>query len=263
MTSVTGNAFQRGKACKISILSFKGYLQDDIFSCDRLLLSNVNMELKLYRARPEFYIQTNTDFKYKLIIEDATFLPCMCSLSPEVSFGISEGLRHSKALYPFTKTQTLAFSIPTRARSFDLMNLFGNHLPSKLFFVRSNSLMGDFKTNPLHFKDAGLRDMHLSADGIPMPAGGMRVEEFTSTGSMNIIPYMYRFDTINDGNLDSFGNGIDCELFSSGFSIYAFTTSAISTSRKHGNIRISGSFSTPLLEAMSLLIYGEYTAVLL
>ena len=264
LTSSLGMLFRGARLAKSQSCQIEGYLQDDIFSCDRLLLSNINMELKFYRARPEFYIQASTDHKYKLVIEDATFLACMVNLSPEVSFGISEGLQHSKALYPFTRTQILAFSIPTGARSFDFTNLFGNNLPSKLFcfFVKSSSLIGDFKTNPLYFEAAGLRDMYLSVDGIPMPAGGMRVEDFTSTGSMNSIPYMYLFDAITDGNLHSFGNGLDCELFSTGFSIYAFTTSAISRNRKHGNIWISGSFSTPLPEAMSLLIYGEYPAVL-
>ena len=268
-STVTGSegCTQRGQAFAESKLAdLEGFLTLDICSCEKLLLDNVSLELTFYRSLDSFVILTETDHTYKIIIQDATLLVNMCEISPPISIGINENLLKSKAIYPFTKTQTLSFGLTTGSSSLDLPNLLGNATPKRMFvcFVDSSAFVGNFKKNPLYFENVNLREMQLYVNSQPTPATGLRVSEFTTNGTRNTSPYLALMDSLGQLGSSHFGIGVSSADFANGYCIFSFKPmSTMSTNgSRFANLRLTASFKSALTAPMTLLIFAEYNSLM-
>ena len=77
-------------------VEMEGPLYDDICQINRYILNNTQIDIKLFRARQEFVIMTETDDKYKIEIEDICLKAYYIKVMPTIITGHAKGLEKSK-----------------------------------------------------------------------------------------------------------------------------------------------------------------------
>ena len=273
LDSIAGNlgaTWRYSRFAGSTSVEMEGPLHEDICQTNRYILNNTQVDIKLFRARPAFVLMTETDKKFKIVIEDICLKACYVDVHPGIITGHAAALAKGNALYPFTRVEMLSFNLSSGSRQFNLDNLFNNNCPTKVLvaFVDSESFAGNIKTNPYNFANFGLTDIELSTDGIPVPSRALKVPEFDDSGRQVVAPYTRLFDSVGAWNPGLFGNGFDMEDFAKGFAIYAFpiygggADSNFMQMKKSANVRVHGSFSQALTKAVTAVIYAEFPAVL-
>lgn len=271
MDKIIGNngAIWRYQRFATGSVEVEGPILEDFFQTNRFLLNNTQVDIKLFRARHPFTITTETDNKYKLVIEDISLKACFVTVHPGVISGHANALKHGNAIYPYTRIEMLTYNLADGSRQFNLDNLFNGQSPSKVIIglVDSAAFAGDFKKNPFNFKHFDVAEIELSADGRPLPTTALRVPQFTDLGSQVVSPYMSLLDCIGAGSSSVFGNAIDPEQYATGHTLFGFSLFGggpddnFMQAKRTANVRVRGSFSKPLPNAVTAVIYAEFPAV--
>ena len=182
--------------------------------------------------------------------------------------GHAEGLKKSNAIYPFIKVQMKSFNVASGARSFNWDNLFNTECPTKVLvaFVESDSFSGNFKKNPFNLQHFNLSEIELCCDGTSVPSRPMKVN-FDEQGREVVTPFLRLHECLGGNCNTSFGTGLTMKKFASGHAIYSFPVYGgggkgyFIEIKKSANIRIQGTFSKPLAQAVTALIYGEFPSI--
>jgi len=251
-------------------MELEGPLNEDICQTNRYILSNTQVDLKLFRSKQPFVIMTETDKSFKIVLEDVTLKACYVDVHPGIITGHAAALAKGNALYPFTRVEMLSFNLSAGSRQFNLDNLFNGQCPTKalVVLVESERFSGTFKTNPFKFDHFDLSEIELTADGVSVPSRALKVPEFEDTGRQVVAPYTRLFDSIGASNPGLFGNGLDPEDFSKGYAVFSFPVygggpdSHFMQMKRSANIRVQGSFSKALPKAVTAVIYAEFPAVM-
>jgi len=269
VTANTGCIKRLSLFSESSCVEMEGPLLEDICQTSRYILNNTQIEIKLFRSRPEFVIMTENDEKYQLHIEDICLKACYIDVNPGVITGHAEGLRKSNAIYPFIKVQMKSFHISTGARNFNWDNLFNTECPTKVLvgFVESDSFSGNFKKNPFNFQHFDLSEIELCCDGTSVPSRPMKVN-FDGEGREVVTPFLRLHECLG-GNCGPsiFGSGLTMKKFANGYTIYSFPVYGgggegnFIEIKKSANVRIQGTFSKPLSKAVTAVIYGEFPSI--
>ena len=251
-------------------LEVEGNILEDFCQTNRYLLNNTQVDIKLFRARQPFVIMAENDSRYKLVLEDVSLKVCYVDVHAGIIAGHASALKHGNAIYPYTRVEMLTYNLTEGARQFNLDNLFNGQCPTKVIvgLVDSDSFSGDFRLNPYNFKNFSLSEIELSADGRPLPSRALRVPNFDNIGGQVVSPYLSLFDCVGGGNMSAFGNMIEPEDFARGYALYAFSlfgggaADNFMQPKQTANVRVRGSFSSPLPNAVTAIIYAEFPSVI-
>ena len=214
--------------------------------------------------------EAENDSRYKLVLEDVSLKVCYVDVHAGIIAGHASALKHGNAIYPYTRVEMLTYNLTEGARQFNLDNLFNGQCPTKVIvgLVDSDSFSGDFRLNPYNFKNFSLSEIELSADGRPLPSRALRVPNFDNIGGQVVSPYLSLFDCVGGGNMSAFGNMIEPEDFARGYALYAFSlfgggaADNFMQPKQTANVRVRGSFSSPLPNAVTAIIYAEFPSVI-
>ena len=160
---VDDEAFQERKkvGLKEEIVCY-GRLHADVFTCDKLLLPNVNVRIKLIRSRPSFYLISDLDNVQAKIIEASIFTRQVAV--DDSYFGkIKSTLAVEPARYNYFEQIPKTYIIPRGQNQFIQENVFNNG-PIRSFGIVMNensAFTGDKKENPFHFQKFGLREIRI------------------------------------------------------------------------------------------------------
>jgi len=128
-----------------------GPLFHDLFKMDRYLLNQVNVNVKLYRSKPEFYLMSNiASASYKIVFEDIHLRVAKVKVSPSVILAQNKMLSLRNASYPYTQSIVKQMTVPAAATSFIYDNIFQGMGPNfvAIGFVRATDSTGDYNQNP-------------------------------------------------------------------------------------------------------------------
>ena len=98
------------------------------FTCERLLLPNVTMRVKLYRAASEFSLTSladDADKNFCAVIEKASLFVRKVTVTESVKVSIERALLKSPARYPYVESLCKSFIIQTGQNSFVKESIFG------------------------------------------------------------------------------------------------------------------------------------------
>ena len=133
---------------------FIGPLHADFFQQNRLLLNGVEVQVKLWPARPAFTLMTADENKaYRIVVTEAILKVCQIQLNPSVSLAHAELLALTPAKYPFERTDIKTFNIPSGSYHFRAEDLYQGAVPSQLILglVKSEAYNGSYQLNPYNF----------------------------------------------------------------------------------------------------------------
>ncbi|CAC5426310.1 unnamed protein product [Mytilus coruscus] len=161
----------------------EGPLFHGLCNLDRYMLSQVVINVKLYRSRPEFALMTSvSDPNFQIIIDDIVLKVCKIRLNPAVITAHAQKIRlnpavitaHAKKLqttnarYPYTRTEVRLISLPAGSLSFNYNNVFNGLRPIRcvIGFTESSSSSGSYTLNSFNFQHFNLGQIALKLNQV-------------------------------------------------------------------------------------------------
>ena len=253
------------------IIDMTGPIHADIFQQDRMLLPSVDIKVKLTPSKAAFCLMSpDVDADYKVVITHAVLHVRRVRVNPSVALGHARALEKSHAVYPLTRSEIKAFSVPQGSLSVSKDNLFLGQLPQRLVIacVDADSYNGVLNKSPFNFQHKNLNFLNLTLDGQSVPSTKALTPKFTQTnGQACTQAYQTLFTGLNKMYNDT-GNFISLEEFSQGYTIYCFDLSPDLNVGDHmnllrkGNLRLEMRFQNALTQTIMVLMYAEFQNIL-
>lgn len=253
------------RAALSNVIDMIGDLHLDVCRMDKFLLNNVDVRFRFIKSVNDFaIISTITPIKkFKFKILDVTLLIKKIKVNTEVMLAHAMVLEKHNVIYPINRTVLKYFSISSGLTDITRENVFMNKMPSRVVIglVRTAAFNGDLGLNPFEFSTFNLSYLALTIGNQTFPNPPF-------TPNYNINEYSREYLS-NYTALDLFkrnkGNCITFEEFKEGNALYAFDltpeeqASADHLSRhKHGNLRLSIKFKSPLIHNVTVIVYAEF-----
>ena len=151
----------------------EGKLHMDFFQQEKLLINNVDMRVKLTRAKPSFYLMSKDNApSYRLAIQEASIFIDKVKIAEHVYLPQQKGLMQANAVYPISYVTMKSISIPTGNLFGPQDTIFLGQIPTHMIvgFVDNDSSSGNYKKNPFNFKNYDLEKIAVRVNGEQYPA---------------------------------------------------------------------------------------------
>ncbi|XP_057675664.1 uncharacterized protein F54H12.2-like [Corythoichthys intestinalis] len=270
-TDLTGDAVNEGLVNRAQRVAGSrsfyviGPLHADIFFCERLLLNNVDLRVKLIKANNDFCFISPANSDHKLKILSASLFVKRVAVSPAVSLGHEAALRKENALYPLSRINVKTYSIPQQSRTCQQDNLFLGPMPRYVVvgLVAHTAFTGRRESNPFNFANYNMEYLALTQEGRQIPSKPFQPQ----FSERNAAREFYNLFTSTGRHLKDLPLCIDHEDFMDGYALYVFNlsanddTSALSTV-SNGSVRLEMRFKAPLPHTVTLIVYACYDSIL-
>lgn len=239
-----------------------GELVIDPFRCDKLLVPNVSIRIKLLRSSPNFCLLSSEITKnFAVKMKSASLLVRNMTVSESSYKAITATLSSkNQARYVYPEITEKTFIIPQNQNQFIKENIFNNDPIRRLAIAMNTNtaFAGSLDTNPYFYKKFGLREVKIFRGGIPI---------VTQKTSSNVFPY---FNTIKSLNFSSDGPNIPLSDYENHFIMVFDLTSTQEASTEiyypelvGSNIRIELYFDKATEESVEVLFLGEKLTTIL
>ena len=261
-----GLQFRREETMKGKVWEIMGPLFLDMTRQPRYLIPLTDIHLKLLPAKTEFVLQAagkRTVYDYR--IEKCVLYARRVHVMDTVISGHNKGLDKYNAKYPINHIDIATFSITKGISSYIKDGLFTSQVPKMVVvgLLEHDAFNGNIKKSPFNFKHFNLNKIGLFRDGEMVPS-----QRFTPDYGNNFFMRAYNntMDTLNYFNTDD-SNGMTIEHFLNGYNLYAFDLTPDATNQgphrhliKSGSMRLELGFSTPLLGAVTVMMFAVIDA---
>ena len=238
-----------------------GPLWLDFMTQGKYLINQVDVHLKLIRAKPEFCLMGTAA---RVDIESAVLYVRRVKVSPGVIMKHAEQMTQVNALYPVQHSRLITYTIPAGTQSHTRDGLFRGHMPKMLIFgmVDNKAYSGNIGNNPFEFKHNDVNHIALYRDGATIPfrpftpdfANGLCVREY-----MSCLVHSLELYNSNESN------GITLKEFAStGYNIFAFNLTPDLSVTGHaqpyreGNLRLDLKFAKALKDAINVVVFAIF-----
>ena len=235
-----------------------GRLHSDIFHQEKYLLNRVDINIRLIRAAPNFYLMSDSENTYKIKIMSACFVARKAKISPSLRLAHEKALSRAPALYPISRVLTNVFSIPSGAMSFTRDNLFSGSFPSKVIvcMVPTLNFNGAVSRNPFNFAHNNLTNCTLYQNDEPVL--GLSTD---FSNNEHMASFIHLFQSTHTFALNG-GPAISRREYKNGTTLFAIDNtpdlSDSTTFAKKGVMRLELKFKSALAETTALIIYAEF-----
>ena len=269
-----GLEYHKSNFKKTKDLSFEmmGGLHVDLCMQDKLLLTNVDIDIRLIRNDPKFYLQCSNQTAAKdpyIQIDEIMLYVTRVKLSAPVFIDLQKQLMSERALYPIKRVETRKLNLIKGLQNYDIQNLIIGTLPTRIIIgvMSHEDAVGNYNTTPLAFKHFNLSSLALYNHGVEIQKG-FRCN-FDKKPAQCVRAFRSVFELIGDSLTT--GNGIslksyvenDCVLY--GFDLTNDLSSCspgyLNVSER-GDVALKVSFSTNTTQSLNLLLYMEYNNII-
>lgn len=246
-----------------SIVEMMSPVHCDLFASDRLMVSNVQVQLELTRNSDKFVLLSfgeNPDFKLKII--DMTWYVKKMQLAPSLHLALETSLMKQPAKYPIRRVVVTKLQITGGRSSSPSVSIFDGQLPRRLIvgFVDSQAFYGDYKKSPLVFHNTRLQQISVEAAGQTYPREPLK---FDFGSSVYIRGYLQLLDTLG---LDmGRTNGINTDDYFYTTCLHAFDLTPDCADNenwelvRNGSVYVNAQFEEPVkTSGVEMIVYGEF-----
>ena len=258
------------------IFELVGALRLDFFNQPKYLIPGVNVRIRLTLASPLFALKwpaakantANTDIRFQ--IDQCIIYARRVKVNPSIETGHIMGLKKHNAKYPYTKSKTINYSIPTGTQTYIKENLFTvAQLPKFVVvgMVRSDAFNGSLTTEPFKFEHFGVSQVALYRDGQTVPYKRIYNQSFKA-GGPNLFTDTYVRSILQSTQLlnNNANNGIEMSDFlEKGYCFFNFNITPDFNMYNpqelvNGNLRLEIRFAKALTHAINVIVYGIFDA---
>ena len=174
-TATTNNGFiTRWNRIKQSKeVQLYGRLHSDYCNVPLYLVPGVRIQIKLTKARPNFYLMNKTaDSKTQFKFLDAQLIVKSVKPHPNIILALEKGFF---ARYNFTRVELKSFTFSSGSKSLSIDNAVLGPIPKRLLFamVKNSDLNGSLDTNPFNLKHYDINHFTLFVNGKQVPNLGL------------------------------------------------------------------------------------------
>ena len=226
----------------------------------KYLINGVDVQLKLFPARPQFCLMTpKEDADYRVEITQASLRVCKVLPTPELLLAQSETIRQHPAEYFYKKAELRTFQISAGMFSFQIEDVFQSLIPSKMVvaLIQSSKFGGSYQSNPFFFHHFNLNQLTTYVDDVSIPGKPLKFS-FTSRNYMDGFNSLFD-DSDEDGEVVPDISRLD---YAQGYTIYAVTLAPNIPVNTVGNVKLAGVFDKPLEENVTVLIYADFNSLM-
>jgi len=242
----------------------------DLFDQERYLLSMMDLQLELTRAKDPFLLMTPgvavpNNFRIKVIA--MRWYVRKVEVSSEFFMAIEGALVRSPALYPVRRVQMTTIHVGQGRRATPTTALFTGQLPRRVLItcVNSDAFHGRYQLNPFNFQHYNITSAKVIAGGYTFPEPAY---SFNIPNGEYMRAYLGLQDAlgIEDSNR---GNCISRAGFTRGHFVLGFDMTPDSDDGQHWEKLKEGSFSVHLEFAnqipdpgIEVIVYTEYDSLI-
>ena len=151
--------------------TFIGRPSLDIMTCDKHLLSGVNLRLSFRRSSDEFAtISENAAKNYKVQITEANLYVRKMSVADSVLGAIEKTLLKTPAIYRYIEVIPRTFLAQNGARSWRQEDVFSKEPVRRMLIAMTTNqaYLGSNRTNPFHYQQFRLNQVTIYRNGQPI-----------------------------------------------------------------------------------------------
>jgi len=256
--------WERQKQSKV--IELYGRLHADICNVSQFLLSGVRMQIRLTKAKEDFYLMnTNADSKATFKFLDAELIVRRIRPSPKISYAHTEALsKGCIARYNLTRVELKTFTYAGGPQAISINNAVLGALPKRLIFtmVKNTDFLGSRNSNPYNLRHYDLTNFTMYVNGRQIPSESLSLN--MGHEKTSVKGYATLFQGIGIPHSNS-GLQITHDMYINGFLMIVYDlTSDLAASEGHaspptnGDIRIDLIFAKALPEAVTCVLYLEY-----
>ena len=245
-----------GKTCEMY-----GRLHSDIFNIEKLLIDDVNLDIKLVKNSDSFCLMGASGCSIQ--IDEFVLNVRKVKISEQVLLAHAIALEKRNAYYPMTRVDVQGRTISQGVISDKFENLIKGPLPRKIVLgmVSSSAFSGSLTKNPFNFQNFKVKEINVSVDGEQIP---YQPFIFKSTDPSNPICARGYYSLFSENvNSMQYGNDIRMYEYQNGFQLLMLDLAQDgcvdhSSPEKTGNLRVKFSFDEGLKESITVIMYMEY-----
>ena len=252
-----------------------GALRLDFLQQPKYLIPGVSVGIRLTRSKDEFALQlpagTNDDgsHAFKIMITQCILYVRRVRVHSSVEVGHKEGLAKKNAIYPYTRSKVITYTIPKGTQSYFKENLFSTGLLPKFIviaMVRTEAYTGALGHRPFDFQHFKLAQLALHRDGQMIPY--KRPYMLSYSTKYNLMTDAYVRSILQNTQIlnTNHDNGIDFADFSkNGYAFFTFNLTPdfdmnqVQQARD-ANLRLDMHFAEALPNAINVIAYAIFDA---
>ncbi len=248
------------------IVDLLGRIHGDMFFQEKLLLSGIDVAIKMTRSKDKFVLMAAEDATYRVKIVSAVLNVRKVRVSPAVFLAQAKALEHGSAKYPIDRVVCKTFSVPAGGLDFTHENLFLGQVPTRVVigFVDNSAFNGAYNKNPFNFKHYNLTSLSLQVDGQEQACRPIHAN--FQTGE-TVRAYMSLFTDTGKAFRDE-GLDIDRDEYARGYSLFCFDLTPDLAEQDHfnliktGSVRLKVNFAEQLANTINVIVYAEFQSVI-
>jgi ribonucleoside-diphosphate reductase beta chain len=233
----------------------------DIVNVNKYLPDLVDIELKFIKNTDEFCLM-GSGSGYRINIEDFKLYVRKVQLTTDALIAQNQALNRAPAILDINKVDVHTFSISQGLSSTTLENISSERLPQRIILgmVDQQGFNGSLLKNPFNFQHFNISEIDVTIDG----NNEYRPFQFNfEAPNKNFIRGYQTIIGLDDNSM--INNNVTMEQYLHGFTVVALNiardgciNSDHNNAERKGNLRIKLSFSKPLDQAITVVLYSEY-----
>ncbi len=239
-----------------------GKLHLDIFTTNKYLPNNVELDIKLTKNLDSFLLMGANAAEFKVVISEIAFEVKKVELDSSVILAHKEVLEKGNYMrFPFTRVVVDSHLVNSGSQSVKLEDLCPVQICKRMIIslVKQSGFEGSNNNNPFYFEHFNCQNISLTLDGNNIPYLPF---EFDFDKNQFLRGY-YTLFTGTGNTMD--GNGITTDDYKKGFMMLCLDLSRDGCSiddhrslTRRGNLKLKIKFGSPLSESINVIIYYEY-----
>jgi hypothetical protein len=248
------------------VVDLEGGLYVDICQQDKLLINGVRVDIKFFPNTDNFVLMSPIDgARYTYEIVDCVLKVCHVTLNPALTLAHADVIKHTNAVYNFTRSDLRTYNIPAGTYSWNGDDLFNGNIPSRVIvgIVDTRGYSGSYIRNPYSFEHHDCNFIGFYVDGQSLPGEPLLLNY---TNNQYMPAYLSLFTGLGRYH-SSFGNEISRDEYKSGYCFYVFDIDSANSKdfvklMKKGHTRLSIRFENAPKTTLSVIVYGQFPGML-
>jgi len=246
-----------------SVVELIGKVHLDMLNQKLYLINGVDAQFRFALSKPEFYLIGNAG---KLKVLEAVLYINHVTLDPAIITAHNSVLQHTNAKYYYSTVEVKSITLSANTYDIHIDNAIIGKIPKRIIvgFVDNDAFTGSLSKSPFNFKHYNMSKFNLIVNGVTVPSQPI---EMKFDGDKSIIARAYH--TLYKGtsiNYQDRGHQITPETFRKGSFLLAFDltpdfsgdSNCTNNLMSDGVISIQAKLSSPLGNAITVIIYSEY-----
>ena len=239
-----------------------GKLHLDLFSCNKYLPHNIELEVKLKKSDDAFLLLGSKSDEYKVIITEIYFEVKRVQLESAIILAHQSVLEKGNYMrFPFTRVEMKPHLVNSGSKAFSLKDICRSKVCKRLIvgMLKHTSYEGNKLTTPFYFEHFKCSNISITLDGNNIP---FQPFEFDFDKDQFLKGYSTLFT--GSGNFQN-GNDITPYDYKRGYTLLCLDLSRDAcpindhqSLTRNGRIDLTIKFATELLVPINVILYLEY-----